>query len=699
MRFALCLAALWLAPASFAQLASQEEKFRQEREDSLCDCVVDESQYLISHPCPRCLRTEARILDAIRVSGDRLPTQPGSTSAIDRATIADIRADHPAEILNLLPGVKIEENSGQESLIAIRSPVLTIGAGQGSFLILTNGVPNRASAFGNVNMLIEPHLELADAIEVVRGPGSAKYGSNAVHGLVNSILPRGDAGSGLTLSGSTLSRYRADGEISDNRGWLGVSVQKDLGWRASSGLQQYKLSATRGFDIPGGSGEAFLSVSQLDQDTAGFIEGDEVYRDRDIARSNPAPEAFRQAGWATAAMRLNWVLEAGELRITPYLRGQEMELSQHFLPYDGLEENGHWSTGLMSRFEVTGEALDWRIGADLDFASGYLKETQDRPSFGPFPQGVHYDYTVETVTAALWAEAEWRLTQRWTLLAGLRGESHAYDYETDAPTGVNGRFLVVPDRTDDFQLLTPKLGVIGDFGDVSAYANYARGERAPQASDLYRLQSTQEEPAAEVETLDSIEIGLRGVAFDSIRYDVAAYAMQKENFFFRDAEGLNVTDGATEHFGIEAARSWEAGDAVTVSGAISWSEQTYAFDRIVGRAGETIRDGKRIDTAPEWLGDLRLDWQATDRLELGLGAEYVGEYFTDAENLNTYDGHTVFDARASFELTERLEVFLILRNLFDERYASRADFAFGSDRYFPGEPLNATLGLRHSFGG
>ena len=47
-------------------------------------------------------------------------------------------------------------NSGQEHLIAIRSPVLTGGAGQGSFLILENGVPTRSPAFGNVNSLIEP---------------------------------------------------------------------------------------------------------------------------------------------------------------------------------------------------------------------------------------------------------------------------------------------------------------------------------------------------------------------------------------------------------------------------------------------------------------------------------------------------------------------------------------------------------------
>ena len=103
-------------------------------------------------------------------------------------------------------------NSGQELLVAIRSPVLPAGAGQGSFLILEDGVPTRASGFGNVNGLFELHHETAEAIEVVRGPGSVRYGSNAVHGLINFIDPEPGAQNGNTLSinANTLQRYRGD---------------------------------------------------------------------------------------------------------------------------------------------------------------------------------------------------------------------------------------------------------------------------------------------------------------------------------------------------------------------------------------------------------------------------------------------------------------------------------------------------------
>ena len=57
----------------------------------------------------------------------------------------------------------------------------------------------------------------------------------------------------------------------------------------------------------------------------------------------------------------------------------------------------------------------------------------------------------------------------------------------------------------------------------------------------------------------------------------------------------------------------------------------------------------------------------------------------------------MFSARGSYEFGEGTEAFLIVRNLTDEAYADRADLAFGNDRYFPGEPLNATLGVRKKF--
>ena len=665
--------------------------------------------------CPAAIAQEAGSIRTVRVDGpmtrlepveiwgDRQRDDPGATSTLDAALIADTAADRPAEILNQAPGVNIQMNSGQEHLIAIRSPVLTGGAGQGSFLILENGVPTRSPAFGNVNSLIEPHLEVASQIEVVRGPGSAKYGSNAVHGLINVFLPSWRDDQYARVSGSTLDRWRGDASFNlfgDNR--LSLSLMDDQGWRDDTGSQQQKLSLTSRAVAGGWDATAWLSASNLNQETASFIQGPRAYEDRDLAETNPNPEAFRDAWSARAGLRLERELGPGKLTLTPILHSQGMVFSQHFLPYGGVEKNAHTGGGLMARYDLgTDGRVDWRFGADMDFASGYLKEVQPNPhQSSNFPQGVHYNYTVDTQVFALWGEAEVELAADLRLLAGLRGETHDYTYDTRAPTGINGRFNVTGDRSDDFSFLTPKLGLIWDRDAYSLYANYARGARAPQVSDLYRLQSLQVAGEIEAETLGSLEIGVRGEAlYGHLDYDIAAYWMEKENFFFRDSDGLNVVDGSTRHLGIDAAASLQINPALSLAGNLAWSEQTYTFDRLVvaSQQNERIVSGNRIDTAPEWLADARLDWQAKDGLALSLTLEHVGEYFTDPANTVAYPGHTVFGARAGWDVTDSLEAYLILRNLTDEAYADRADVGFGNERYFPGEPLNATFGLTKKF--
>ena len=78
----------------------------------------------------------------------------------------------------------------QESLPAIRSPVLTGPGSCGSFLMLEDGIPIRPAGFCNVNELFEIDTEQAAAMEVVRGPSSALYGANGLHGTLNFLLPQ-----------------------------------------------------------------------------------------------------------------------------------------------------------------------------------------------------------------------------------------------------------------------------------------------------------------------------------------------------------------------------------------------------------------------------------------------------------------------------------------------------------------------------
>ncbi|MCI5045763.1 MAG: TonB-dependent receptor plug domain-containing protein, partial [Aquisalinus sp.] len=178
--------------------------------------------------------------DEIVVTGERraqdILDTPVSITSLGSAEISSLNADHPAELLNRAPGTFIHRGSGQEHLTAIRSPVLTGGAGAGSFLYLENGVPLRSAGFANVNGLFEAQLPLASQVEIVRGPGGAFYGANAVHGAINVITPRPDQNmQSANISFSQFHR-KFSGVISrGNRGegfYVGLSAHEDTGFRS-----------------------------------------------------------------------------------------------------------------------------------------------------------------------------------------------------------------------------------------------------------------------------------------------------------------------------------------------------------------------------------------------------------------------------------------------------------------------------------
>jgi outer membrane cobalamin receptor len=75
----------------------------------------------------------------------------------------------------------------------------------------------------------------------------------------------------------------------------------------------------------------------------------------------------------------------------------------------------------------------------------------------------------------------------------------------------------------------------------------------------------------------------------------------------------------------------------------------------------------------------------------------MGAYWEDAGNTQRYDGHDLFNLRAEYSLTANLSIFGRISNIFNTRYADRADYAFGNERYFPGEDRGVYAGASVTF--
>ncbi|HKR35750.1 MAG TPA: TonB-dependent receptor [Steroidobacteraceae bacterium] len=654
----------------------------------------------------------AERVEEVIVTATRTPQQlrefPGSISVVSGGDVALVGATHHAEIMNRAPGTMIQRNSGEESLTAIRSPVLTGPGSCGVFLFLENSIPIRPTGFCNVNELFEVNSEQAQSIEVLRGPAGVVYGSGAMHGAVNVIqAPPADLPSqSLSLEGGPDEFYRGrltlahQGEATDVGGT--VIATHDGGWRDHSGLEEQKLNLGLSHRLGEGTLGVQLAGTNLNQETAGFIQGFDSYRDENIAKSNANPEAYRDAYALRLTGEYARPLGAAQLTIRPFVRHSRMDFLQHFLIGKPLEENGQDSLGVLTALQtVVFDDMQLLAGVDLELADGFLEETQDGPATdGPpaanaiRPAGKHYDYDVQSQVAALYAQIEQPFAQRWKLTAGARLEYVDYEYDNKmlagntrddgTSCGATGCLFNRPaDRNDDFTNVTSKLGLSYSLtSDHTLYVTGARGYRAPDTSELYRLQRQQSIADLDAERLDSVEVGGRGV-FGPLHYSLAVFKMKKDNVIFRDSNGFNVSDGKTDHEGVEYEFNWLPIDTLSVALAGTYAKHTYAFNRAVD-GGETIISGRDVDTAPRHVNTARLGWQFLPVANAELEWVSVGRYFVDAANANEYPGHDLLNLRVGWNIRDNWTTTLRLSNVTDRAYADRADFAFGNYRYFPG---------------
>ncbi|MBD3633496.1 MAG: TonB-dependent receptor [Methylophaga sp.] len=649
-------------------------------------------------------------LDELVVTGTRSETplleQAGNTGKISEEEIDLVRPDHITEIANRVSGVNIQHGNGQEHLTSIRSPVLTGGAGAGSFLFLEDGIPLRAAGFANVNGLFEVNYEQAGGIEIVRGPGSAFYGSNAVHGLVNvlSRAPSLELEREIDLSIGPHDLYTAKATVSDTVGNHGYRVNvlgtSDGGYVSESGYDQQKVTLRHDYFGDVDSFKTLFSYTNLNQETAGYIVGFKAYEDESLSRTNPNPEAYRDA--KSYRLSTEWIHELSDtsrFTLTPYMRHTEMEFLMHFLPGQPVEKNKHSSVGLLSSYT---KELDGGhkviVGTDFEYTEGELSEVQFNPdTFGRFLQGVHYDYEVDATVIAPYIHSEWQVLEKTRVTAGLRYEYTRYDYTNNTDSLTFGPRYLRPDSdVDTFSNFSPKLGLVQELtDDTAAFVNYSRGNRAPQTTDLYRAQVVPSQTGtADSETIDSIEVGLRKVG-EGLQYEIAAYHMKKRDYFFTDSSDQNVPDGKTEHTGLEIGVFYPFNAKFDIAANVAFAKHEYDFDK----PNANIEKGDYLVTAPRRIGNIRLGWNVTPQTRTELEWVHISDYYLNDANTFKYEGHDVFNLRASHDVTANFTVYGRIKNLFNTEYAERADYNANIPdyRYFVGEKRYLHVGASYRF--
>lgn len=652
---------------------------------------------------------------------------PESVGVLDQTSLEEIAPSHPAEALNRLAGVHINNLGGEGHMTAIRQPLTTGGV----YLFLEDGIPTRPTGFFNHNGLYEIDLGQSERIEVTRGPGSALYGSDAIGGIINSMTrtPRDVRELNATLEAGEHDWYRAllsvSGPLSErDRAGVQLNVTDNHSFRDHADYERISLTARWDRDwTPTLSSKTIFAWSRIDQSGVSALNRED-YRHRPETNYYRGDIGAREVDSLRLSSELAWEPNERELwTLTGFVRDNRMKLMPFWmLSYDPNIYTTEFTTvGLMGKYRRHFENLnlEWISGVDVDYTPSTYRERRillngndDLLLDHHYSGRTNYHYDADQLAISPYAQLEWQPLEHLRLTAGLRYDRFSIDYTDRLDAGV-AEYVFEPRferniyhyRPDNqrvtFDQWSPKLGLVVDLNPQhNLYASYRHAFRAPTAGQLFRGGAVPDTTHLEPVTAVSYELGLRGALTDWLDYDLALYHMEVEDDIVNlivDNTRKTVNSGETRHRGIELTLQTYWSERWSAVLAWSYSQQDYRdFTYVCGSATCNFA-GNDLPRAPENIGNATLAYTPPDdRWRLELEWEYLGSYYTDEANSQSYGGHDLLNLRGHYRINEQWELYARLQNLTDRHYATYVSNQVDTPdlEYRPGQPRTMTLGLR-----
>ncbi|HQT69989.1 MAG TPA: TonB-dependent receptor [Thiobacillus sp.] len=669
--------------------------------------------------------------------GELLSETPATVGIIKDQTLRESRPTHPKDILNQVPGVWVSNLSGEGHSTSIRQPLTTSAV----YLYLEDGIPTRSTGFFNHNALYEINVPQSGGMEVMKGPGSALYGSDAIGGTINVLTRTPPKQAEFELSGEAGSYgwgriLVGGGNAHGDDAWrASLNLTRTDGWQDNAGYD--RQTGTARWDRALGDDallKTVLSFSKVDQQHVGKLSTGEFDA---TPRANNVPFSFRQVD----AFRLSTAYEKETahslLSITPYFRDNSMEILPNWsVGYDPSQYvTKNQSFGFLSKYRRDFEPMRARVivGLDFDYSPGSRDEdsillNKVTNAYGGTAYSLNaaapvqiYDYDVSFRGISPYVHGEVSLTDKLRLNGGLRYDDMQYDYENrfnggaaTATQGVAGAFPAngwyghVASTQIGYSHWGPKLGATYAFSDtLNGFAAYSNSFRTPSEGQVFRgsRESTAVKAQAAAESLldlkpvivDNLELGLRGKA-GTMRYEASVYHMTKKDDIVSYTDPLTtqrtvVNAGKTLHRGIELGLGLPLAQDWQVDASLSYAKHTYETWTVSGTADYS---GKEMETAPRVIANTRLTYSPGYMNGGRIQLEWfkLGSYWLDAANTGKYGGHDLVNLRANYPFGKGMELFGSISNLFDKHYAETADGTGAAPTYTAGLPRSAILGLQ-----
>ncbi|MBT8767186.1 TonB-dependent vitamin B12 receptor [Metapseudomonas boanensis] len=599
-------------PAAFALLGSS--------------CI---SPFLAAEP----LTLDEQVITATR-SEQPVRASLAPTTVIEREEIERTQARSVPELLKKVPGVSVSNNGGPGK----NTTVFLRGSESDHVLVLIDGI-KVGSVSAGLTAFQDLPVELIERIEVVRGPRSSLYGSEAIGGVIQIFTRKGDK-QGLkpwfSAGYGTHDNREGGAGLSggDGKGWfsLGVSSQDTDGINSRRQGSAYYETDADGYRNHSGSlraGYQFDNGLELDG-TLMQARGHNDYDDIDTSGF------LHPAGGHNANADNRQELAGGRARFSP------LDPWKVTLQAGRSEDKAKsWVDGAFdARFDSQRDSASWLN--DLTLAEGHVLT-------------LGYDWQQDEVSSSTVFDKDARINEGW--FAQYIGEAGRQDWQLSLRRDDNEQFGNHDTGSAAWgYALTDELRFSLSYGTAF---------KAPSFNELYF--PGYGNPGLDAETSESFEVGLSGM-HDWGHWSVNAFRTNVDDLIAFDST-IGVWGGPNN---IGKARI-DGLELVLGSQWLGWDWNANASFLDGENRGDDANRGNELPRRARQVFNLDVD-RRFGQIGLGATVHAEGRRYDDLANTERMAGYATLDLRGEYWLTEEWRLQARVTNLFDADYETALDY-------------------------
>ena len=656
--------------------------------------------------------------DAVVVTATRAPQPslevPASVDRIEADELREGRAQvNLSESLGRVPGIVAQnrQNYAQDLQISSRGFGARSTFGVRGIRLIADGIP--ATMPDGQGQAATFSLGSAERIEVLRGPFSALYG-NASGGVISIETrdgPQTPTGEASFFTGS-YDTWRAGLLFGGQWGELNaigdVSRFDTEGYREHSAATRDHLNAKLRYRLNPDTSFTLVanSLRQPDTEDPLGLTGEQFEDDPRQAVANAFLFNTRKTvNQDQIGGTLSHRLRQGRLEATLY--GGERFVEQ-FLAIPLFVQTGTptHSGGVVNLDRTYGGGA-LRYFTDIGpvkLSAGIEHERMDERRRGFLNEfgvagALRRDEDNRVTSTDFFAQAEWRLAERWSLHGGARHSRVRFTSEDHFIAAGN------PDDSGEreFRATTPVLGLLYRASPrVSLYGNLGRGFETPTFVELaYRTAGSGLNFDLEASRSRHAEIGAKAIIASALRINAALFDIDT-----RDEIVVEQNSGGRAIFknaGHTDRRGFELGAETVLGGAwearAAWSYLEASFREPFTSGAVSVPAGSRLPGVPrsQLYAELRY---RQDGFYAQLESLSRSRVAVNDPNSEFADAFTVVNAVAGLVHGNgrwRLTEFVRIDNLGDRTYAGSVIVNDGNGRYYEPSPRrNMTVGIQAS---